>query len=88
MRTESPRLDVRLAGIATWAELEAGRRSSRQVGGLAERGELVRISRSYYAKADLAELIPRLRAGRLLSAAAVTAAPRPGVITVDDALAG
>jgi hypothetical protein len=40
---------------------------------MAERGELLRIGRGYYATADLAGLVPALPAGRLLLSAAAAA---------------
>jgi hypothetical protein len=48
---------------------------------MVERGELIRIGWGYYATADLADLIPRLPAGRLLlSAAAAAAALGPAAV--------
>jgi hypothetical protein len=81
VQRETLRAYARLAGIMSTAQLVAAGQSPYQIRAMAERGELVRISRGYYATADLAELVPRLDVGALLlSAGAAAAALGPAAV--------
>jgi hypothetical protein len=81
VQRETLRAYARLAGIISTAQLTAAGQSPHQIRAMAERGQLLRISRGYYATADLAELVPRLDIGALLlSAAAATASLGPAAV--------
>ena len=63
------------------AQLVAAGKTLHQIQAMVERGELLRISRGYYATADLAELVPSLPIGQvLLLAAAAAAALGPSAV--------
>ena len=80
MRAEFSSRNIRLAGIVTAAQLRAAGKSVRQIRAMVEDGELVRLSVGIYATADLAELVPRLDIGDLLSACAAATALGPSAV--------
>ena len=81
MPAEKLRRNIRLAGIMSTAQLVAAGQSPHQIRAMVECGELLRISRGYYATADLAELVPRLDIGALLlSAGAAATALGPSAV--------
>jgi hypothetical protein len=81
MATGSSSQNAWLAGIVTTGQLRAAGKSVRQIRGMLDRGELVRLSTGIYATADLAELVPRLDIGALLlSAGAAAAALGPSAV--------
>ena len=81
MTGEASRSSIRLAGIVTTAELRAAGRSNARIRASVSTGDLIRLSRGYYATAELAGPLRQFPRGEhLLAAAAAVRALGPTAV--------